>query len=128
MSWARTAVCSATTRTTIVRIDLLQKSRNMISSKQILVRTGLRHILRRRGILLHIFVVPGQVALVTIAHIARPRDAVKLIRIDDQLGFDAETAQRLIHLLAALDRHVEIALATEKQGGRLDAIGVQERI
>ena len=51
-----------------------------------------------------------------------------LVRIDDQLRVDPETSQRLIHLLATLNRHVEIALATEEQCRRLNSIGMQERI
>ena len=51
-----------------------------------------------------------------------------LVRIDNQLRIDPETAQRLVHLLTALHRHVEVALAAEKQRRRLNAIGVQERI
>src|SRR5204862_2512056 len=56
------------------------------------------------------------------------RDPVKLVRIDHELGVDAETAQRRVHLLASLDRHVEIALTAQKKGRRLDAIGMQEGI
>ena len=51
-----------------------------------------------------------------------------LVRINDQLRVDAEAAQRLVHLLTALDWHVEIAFAAEKQRRCLDAIGMQERI
>src|SRR2546425_179588 len=83
-------------------------------------------VLRRRRILFHILVVPTEVPLITIAHVTWARDAVELVGIDHELGFDAETAQGLIHLLAALDGDVEVALAAEEQCRRLDAIGVQE--
>src|SRR5204862_7985099 len=69
-----------------------------------------------------------EVALVSVPYVARARDAVELVRVDHQLGVDVEAAQRLVHLLRALHRYVEVALAAEKQRRRLDAIGVQERI
>jgi hypothetical protein len=53
---------------------------------------------------------------------------VVFVWIDDELRVDTETAQRLVHLLTTLDRHVEVSLAPEKQRGCLNAIGVQERI
>src|SRR5690349_3249438 len=64
----------------------------------------------RRLRLLQILVVPPQVSLVPVAHIARAGDAVVLVGIDDELCIDAQAAQRLIHLLSALHRHVEVAL------------------
>src|SRR5712692_1921983 len=94
----------------------------------VLPRPRLRYILRWRRILLHILVIPRQVSFIAIANIARARDAVILVRIDDQLRVDAEAAQRLVHLLAALDGNVEVTLAAEKERRRLDAIGVQERV
>src|SRR6185436_5794748 len=78
--------------------------------------------------LLHILFIPGQVTLVTILLITRPLNSVKLVRVDNQLRVDTETAQCLIHLLSTLHRHVEVAIATEEQRGRLDSIGVQKRI
>src|SRR5262245_24919983 len=77
---------------------------------------------------LHIFFVPGQVSLITIAHIARASNSVKLIRVDHQLGFHPQAAQSLIHLLPALNGYVEIPFAAEKQRRRLDAIRMQKRI
>ena len=53
---------------------------------------------------------------------------MELARVDHQLGLDAEAAQRLIHLLAAEQRHVEILLAAHEQRRRLDPVGVEERI
>src|SRR5882724_3353020 len=88
----------------------------------------LRHIFRRRRVLLYVFVVPAQVSFITIADVTWPRDAVILVGINNQLRIDPEAAQCLVHLLAALDRHVEVALAAEKQRRRLDPVGVQERI
>src|SRR6266516_1381461 len=82
----------------------------------------------RRRRLLQILVIPGQVALQTIADVAGTLDALILVEVDHQLCFDAKAAQRLVHLLATLDGHIEIAFATEKQCGSLDVIGVEEWI
>ena len=51
-----------------------------------------------------------------------------LVGVDDQLRVYTETAKRLIHLLASLNGHVEVAFAAHEQRRRLDPIGVQERI
>ena len=51
-----------------------------------------------------------------------------LVGINHELSLDAETAQRLVHLLASGQRHVEIALAAEKDRRSLDAVGVEERV
>src|SRR5438105_12470481 len=91
-------------------------------------RPGLGHILRRWCGLLHILVVPPQISFIAIANITRAGDAVKLVWINYELRFHSETAQGLIHLLAALDWDVEVALPAEEQRRRLDAIGVQEGI
>src|SRR5258706_1574034 len=82
----------------------------------------------RRFLAVDVPVIPREVALVAIADVARARDAVELVRVNHQLCVDAEAAQRLIHLLPALHRHVEIALAAEYKRRRLDSVGVQERI
>src|SRR5213593_4367164 len=89
---------------------------------------SLRLRARRRPPRLQILVVPRQVPLEPIALIARPRDAVVLVRIDHELRVDAEAAQRLIHLLSALHGDVEIALAAQEQRRRLDPIRVEERV
>jgi hypothetical protein len=83
---------------------------------------------RRTGSLLHVLVIPGDVTLHPIALITRSLNAVVLVRIDDQLRVDAQTAQRLVHLLTTLHRHVEVAFAAEKERRRLNPIGMQERI
>src|ERR1019366_2575850 len=75
-----------------------------------------------------ILVVPREVALVAIAHVARAADAVVLIGINNELRVDAEAPERLVYLLAALHRHIEVALTTKKERRRLVAVGVQERI
>src|SRR5436190_21572261 len=75
---------------------------------------------------LHVLVVPTQVSFIAILHVARPRDAVELVWIDHELSFDAETPQRLVHLLTTLDGHVEVALAAKEQRRRLDAISMQK--
>src|SRR6185503_17567972 len=77
---------------------------------------------------LHVFVVPREIGLPTIALITRSLNAVVFVRIDDELRVDAETAQRLVHLLTTLNRNVEIAFAAEKERRRLNAIRVQKRI
>src|SRR5216683_84925 len=77
---------------------------------------------------LHILVVPRQIPLVSIANEARPCNTVKLVRVDYQLRVDSQAAQRLIHLLPTLDRHIKVALPTEEQRRCLDAVGVQEGV
>ena len=57
-----------------------------------------------------IFSEPGDVSLQAIMNIARPGEQMKLLRIDDQLGGYSQAPQRLVHLLASDDGHVEIAL------------------
>src|SRR5437588_11489977 len=91
-------------------------------------RPGLGHILRRWCGLLHILVVPPQISFIAIVNITRAGDAVKLVWIDYQLRFHAETAQGLIHLLAALDWDVDVALPAGEQPRGLDAISVQDGI
>src|SRR4051794_6287248 len=72
--------------------------------------------------------VPGQVTLQPVPDVARRGDAVVLAGVDHELRVDAEAPQRLIHLLAADDRDVEVRLAAEVEGRRLDAVGVEERV
>ena len=57
------------------------------------------------------FVVPVQVALQPVDLVGRRRDAVELAGVDHQLRVDAEALQRLVHLLAADQRDVEVLLA-----------------
>src|ERR671933_585795 len=73
-------------------------------------------------------VVPGQVALQAVDLVARRRQAVELVRVDDELRLDAEAAQRLVHLLAPDRRDVEVLLAHEKERRRPDAVRVEERV
>src|SRR6267143_6328969 len=83
------------------------------------LRRGKQHALlvvlrrARRFLAVDVPVIPRELALVAIADVARARDAVELVRVNHQLCVDAEAAQGLIHLLPALHRHVEIALAAE---------------
>ncbi|MND04274.1 hypothetical protein D3C83_244690 [compost metagenome] len=51
---------------------------------------------------------------------------MELPRVNHQLRVDAQALQRLIHLLAAGDRHVEVLLAAHEQRRRLDLVGVEE--
>src|SRR5829696_531561 len=78
--------------------------------------------------LLDVLLVPRQVSFHPIALITRSLNAVVLVRIDDQLRVDPEAAQRLVHLLTALNGNVEVAFAAHEERRRLNAIGVQERV
>src|SRR5262245_59304911 len=82
----------------------------------------------RRRRLLQALVIPREIPLEPVADVARAVDAVILIRIDDKLSINAETAQRLIPLLASGHGHIEITLAAQKQRRSLDAVGVKEWI
>ena len=77
---------------------------------------------------MQIGVEPGDVALQPVVDVAGASEEMELGGIDDQLGGDAEGAQGLVHLLAADDGDVEVVLAAHEEGGRFDAVGVQERI
>src|SRR5215211_8424691 len=83
---------------------------------------------RRSSSLLDELLVPRQVSLHPITLITGPINAVVLIWIDDQLRLDSETAQRLVHLLTALNGNVEVAFAAHEERRRLNTIRVQERI
>src|SRR5215831_11197253 len=79
---------------------------------------ALRSGVRARGtlgcgpeILLH----PREEARRAVDEEARPGEDVIFARIHDELGLNAERSQRLIHLLTAGDRHVEILIPTEEQ-------------
>src|ERR1035437_11059604 len=86
-------------------------------------------LLRRRRLRrLQILGVPSQVTLDAVPLVTGPRDAVVLTGIDHQLGGHAQAAQRLVHLLAAHQRHIEVALSAQEERGRRDLVGVQERI
>src|SRR5262245_26156465 len=87
-----------------------------------------RRIGHRRRRLLQILVVPCQISLEPVAYVTGAVDAVSLVGINHELSLDAETAQRLVHLLASGQRHVEISLAAEKDRRSLDAVGVEERV
>src|SRR5438876_5655237 len=76
---------------------------------------------------LQVLVVPRQISLQSVAPVARLVDAVVLTWINDQLGFHAETSQRLVHLLRIEERDVEVLVAAQEQRRRGDPIGVQER-
>src|SRR2546423_11290932 len=74
------------------------------------------------------FRVPIEVALVAIDDVARLFQSMVLAGINHQLSRDALAAQRLIHLLAIEEWHVEIGFAAEEKRGRFDFVGLQERI
>ena len=46
---------------------------------------------RRRGFL-EIFVIPAEVAFISVANVTGPHDPVIFVGIDDQLGIDAQTS------------------------------------
>src|SRR5450432_4731379 len=73
-----------------------------------------------------VFVVPGEPALVTVFHEARPGEFVKLAGINDQLRRRPNALEGLVHLLAALQRHVEVFVSAHEERGRLDAVGMEE--
>lgn len=77
---------------------------------------------------MQIGVEPREVALQAVVDVAGAGEEVELGGIDDQFGGDAEGAEGLVHLFAADDRDVEVVLTAHEEGGRFDAIGVQERI
>src|SRR4051812_8761862 len=80
-------------------------------------RSALLFLRGRRGrrlLAIDVRLVPRQIPFVAVAHVARARDAMELVRVDHELRVDAEAAQRLIHLLPALHGHVEVFLAAEE--------------
>src|SRR5262245_48885483 len=90
-----------------------------------LFRSGCARWSRR---LLHILLVPRQVSFHSIALVAGSLNAVKLIRVNNQLRIDSQASQCLIHLLTSLHRHVEVSFTTEEQRRCLNSIRMQERI
>src|SRR6185437_2308428 len=85
---------------------------------------GLFHRSRR----FEIFVVPRQIPLIAIPDVAGTLNPVELVGVDDELGLATKGAEGLVHLLAALDRHIEVTLTAQEQGRGLDAVGVEERV
>ena len=77
---------------------------------------------------LQVRVEPPDPALEPIALVARHRDPVVLAGIDHELALDAVALQRLIHLLGADERHVEVLVAAHVERRRLDPIRVEERV
>ena len=61
-------------------------------------------------------------------YVAWPCEQMKLIGINHQLRWDAERAQRLIHLFAANDRHIKIGLPSDEQRRCVDLVRVEKRI
>src|ERR1700733_15132206 len=51
-----------------------------------------------------------------------------LARVDHEPRRKSESAQRLRQLFAAVDRHVEILAASQKQRRRVDAVRMKERV
>ena len=72
-------------------------------------------------------VVPGQIALIPVLHVARRLDAVVLARVDDQLGRHPHPPQRLVELFRGEQGHVHVVLADHHQRRRLDLVDAEER-
>src|SRR5437773_2392931 len=75
----------------------------------------------------HEAVVPRQVALQAILEVGRGAQPVRFAGIDDELGRAAEASQRLVELLAVLDRNGPIDVASHDEGGSHDPLHLVER-
>src|ERR1700722_6162054 len=71
-----------------------------------------------------LLVLPPKPSNVAIPHEARPCKPVELSRVDDQLSRRADAAHRLVHLLASLQRHIEILVSSHKERRCLDAVSM----
>src|SRR6185437_6547262 len=58
---------------------------------------------------------PGTHAFHQVLHEARPREHMMLTRIHHKLRRDALTAKRLVHLLPASDRYVEVLISAQEK-------------
>ena len=61
------------------------------------------------ALLLQVLPIPSHVALHPVAQVTWFAQAMKLLRVNDELGVDAGAAQRLVHLLRVQQRYVEVA-------------------
>ena len=61
-----------------------------------------------------VFAEPGEPAVESVALIRRDADAVELPGIYDEFGWNAESAQGLVHLFAAGGGHIEIFFSAHK--------------
>src|SRR3989304_3163030 len=77
-------------------------------------------------LLLQVLIVPRQITSGAVPLVTRDRQTVELARVDDELRVDTQGLQRLVHLLAADDGHVEVLFSTQVERRRLDRIGLEE--
>jgi len=78
----------------------------------------------KRAILgMQVVVEPREVTLHPVMDIARTREQMKLFGIDHQFSGNSERAKRLVHLFAADNGNVEIALPAHKKRWRVNTVG-----
>ena len=77
---------------------------------------------------MHVKVVPGKVALHAVVDVARASEQVVLPGINYQFRGNVQGSQRLIHLFAASNGHIEVSLAAHEQRRRVNAICVKKGI
>src|SRR5579872_4714710 len=100
---------------TSARLAVVRNNRPYYSQRSCcLLKRGRSRSRHRDRSRFQIFGIPGQVALEAVLLKTRPRDAVKLAGINHQLCWYAEAAQRLVHLFAAEERHIEIPIPAEE--------------
>ena len=83
---------------------------------------GVERLQRRNGILresFHVFVVPSDDAVQAIEQMFFLAEAVRLTRIDDQIGWDAVTLQPSIKLLALSERINRVGVTLQNERRRL---------
>src|SRR6202011_518508 len=75
-----------------------------------------------------VVVEPGRRALGKILEEAGPREDVMLTGVDDELCRYPQCPQRLIHLLAADDRNIEVLVSAQEERWRANAVRMEEWI
>src|SRR5215470_3056057 len=94
-----------------------------------LCRGGCRVLRKRRRsrVALHIMAIPGEVALQAVFYVGRNGELVIFAGIDHKLRVASERLQRLIHLLAAENRHIPINVAAHEERRRGDIFHAVKR-
>src|SRR4029453_2805308 len=69
---------------------------------------------RSRRRFLHMLFIPGKIPFQSIALVTWTLDAMKLVRIDNQLSINTKASQCLIHLLTSLNRNVKVAFTAHE--------------
>ena len=72
----------------------------------------------------HVFCEPADIALVAVADVLGVAEAVAFVRVDDELGFDAEIAQRVPELEGLRSRALAVTVADDDQRGCGDVFDV----